>query len=115
MKAASSSVRACIRVSGTYFPPKRPKRPKESGRRAGPALAPVGAEFIVNGSRVRVQETGARRRGLTVERLAGGFRRRSCDGREKEGFPQAEARVEMAAIGVVLSGLFTNCDAGLVW
>lgn len=52
----------------------------------------------MNGSRVRVQETGAKRRSLTVERLAGGFRRRSGDGREKEGFPQAEERVEMAAI-----------------
>lgn len=32
MKAVSSSSSACIRVSGTYFPPNFPNRPNESGR-----------------------------------------------------------------------------------
>lgn len=94
-------MRACIRVSGTYFPPNRPNRPKESGLWAT-VDGPFSAASTAVGSRVRVQDTGA---GGGIADVSGrdfwGFRRirtpteKGKDlGREEAkgrlGFPRAE-------------------------
>ena len=52
-KADSSSERAYIRVSGTYFPPNLPKRPNESGRWSG-VEDPLSSIRSSGGSRVEI-------------------------------------------------------------
>lgn len=49
--------RACMRVSGTYFPPNFANRPKESGRRRRVGSVAICTEAGAE-SRARVQETG---------------------------------------------------------
>lgn len=88
LKAASSSVRAYIRVSGTYLPPNFPNRPKESGRsRASASAATSSLSTAVAAILATTERVGGEREldwlyGVVLRNLAGGSEgERKCKGR----------------------------------